>query len=334
MPVTRLYQRLRGAGQAGATMLSSQLHRSQMPAAAATWPVAPDLSRRLSVRWPTSYEWAPAAKWVDGLRAEISARVPVSTAEIDQRYEGAVLIEVEFDGRRHRVAIDYFDSDRLLDEVVASCALIFKMQYRSGGYGNPRVVPGGYVPSRPHLARYVPTLRHLRDRSAPLYEVYGRFGITYATEYRRTAVQALSAQTRFQYEGSLKLLPYAAYLREAAQSRVCIDLPGNGDMCHRLIEYLAIGCCVVRPAPLTQLPVKLTDGLNIRYAQRDLSDLVDVCAELVGDPARATGIALAARDYYDRYLVGTQLAGYYLDRCMAILGADSVLSGDNAASGG
>jgi glycosyl transferase family 1 len=321
VPVTRLYQRLRGAGQAGATVLSSQLHRSQVPKAAATWPLAPDLSQRLSVRWPTSYEWGPAAKWVDGLRAEIAAQVPVSAVEIDQGYEGAVLIDVGLDGRRHRVAIDYFDSDRLLDEVVASCALIFKMQYRLGGYDNPRVVPGGYVPGRPHLARYLPALRRLRSRSAPMYQVYGRFGISYATEYRRTAVQALSAQTRFEYEGSLKLLPYAAYLREAAQSRVCIDLPGNGDMCHRLIEYLAIGCCVVRPAPLTRLPVELTDGVNIRYVQRDLSDLVDVCAELIGDPARTTDIGLAARDYYDRYLQGAQLGGYYLDRCVAILGS-------------
>jgi hypothetical protein len=331
VPVTRLYQRLRGAGQAGATVLSSQFHRSQAPPAAATWPVAPDLARRLRVRWPSVYEWAPAAKWVDGLRGAISARVPVNGVEIDQPYEGAVLIEVELDGRRHRVAIDYFDSDRLLDEVVASCKLIFKMQYRSDGYDNPRVVPGGYVAARPHLARYLPALRYLRDRSDPVYDVYGRFGVSYATEYRRAAVRALQGQTRFGYEGSLKILPYAAYLREAAQSRVCLDLPGNGDMCHRLVDYLAIGCCVVRPAPLTRLPVPLTDGLNIRYVQRDLSDLVDVCAELVGDPARSTEIGLAARDYYDRYLRSDQLAGYYLDRAAAILG--SGLRSDNAASG-
>jgi hypothetical protein len=270
---------------------------------------------------------------VDGLREAISAHVPVSGVEIGQPYEGAVVIEVELDGDRHPVAIDYFDSDRLLDEVLASCAVIFKMQYRSGGYDNPRVVPGGYVPARPHLARYLPALRHLRDRSDPVYDVYGRFGLGYATEYRRTAVEALQAQHRFGYEGSLKILPYAAYLREAARSRVCLDLPGNGDMCHRLVDYLAIGCCVVRPAPLTQLPVDLADGHNIRYVQRDLSDLVDVCAELVADPARSVEIGLAAREYYDRYLRADQLAGYYLDRCVAILAADSGLSGDNAASG-
>ncbi|MGZ4179180.1 MAG: glycosyltransferase [Solirubrobacteraceae bacterium] len=270
--------------------------------------------------WPTTYEWAPAAKWVDGLRAGLSARVPVSAVEIEQPDEGAVLIEVEVDGRRHRVAIDYFDADRLLDEVVAKCDLIFKMQYRVGGYDDPRVVPGGYVPARPHLGRYLPALRHLRDRSDPIYDVYGRFGLSYATEYRRAAVQALQGQQRFAYEGSLKILPYAAYLREAARSRVCLDLPGNGDMCHRLVDYLAIGCCVVRPEALTRLPEELSDGVNIRYVRRDLSDLVDVCAELVGDPARAMQIGLAARDYYDRYLQADQLAGYYLDRCVAILG--------------
>jgi hypothetical protein len=333
VPVTRLYQRLRGAGQAGATVLSSQLHRSAAPVTAATWPVSPDLRGRLSARWPAGYEWPPAAKWVEGLRAAISTRVQVSPAEIKQSYEGAVLIEVELDGHRHAVAIDYFDSDRVLDEVAERCALVFKMQFRADGYDNPRVIPGGYVPARPHLARYLPGLRHLRDRSDPLYDVYGRFGLGYATEYRRAAVEALRAQDRFEYEGSLKLLPYAAYLREAARSRVCIDLPGNGDMCHRLVDYLAIGCCVLRPEPLTRLPVQLTDGLNIHYVQRDLSDLVDVCAGLVNDPARATQIGLAARDYYDRYLQATQLADYYLDRCVAILGAGSRLSGDNAASG-
>lgn len=300
-------------------MLSSQFHRSEVPATAATWPLPPDLRQRLSVRWPATYEWAPATKWVDGLRGQISAHVPVTAAEIDQPYEGAVVIDVELDDSRHRVAIDYFDSDRLLDEVAAECALVFKMQYRTDGYDNPRIVPGGYVPARPHLARYLPALRHLRDRSDPVYDVYGRFGLSYATEYRRAAVEALSAQERFAYEGSLKLLPYAPYLREAARSRVCIDLPGNGDMCHRLVDYLAIGCCVVRPEPFTRLPRQLADGLNIRYARRDLSDLVEVCAELVADPARVAQIGVAARDYYDRYLDVGQLAGYYLDRCVTIL---------------
>lgn len=319
MPLTRLYQRLRAAGQAGATVLSSQIHRSAVPATTATWPLETGLAARMPVRWPATYEWGPAGKWVDGLRSAIAERVPVTAAELEQPYEGAVLIEVELDGVSHSVAIDYFDHDRLLDQVVARCALVFKMQYRAEGYDNPRVVPGGYVPARPYLSRYLPALRHIRDHSSPRFDVYGRFSLSYAPVYRRKAVEALQAQDRFRYEGSLKLLPYAAYLRETARSRVCIDLPGKGDLCHRLIDYLAVGCCVVRPEPLTRLPVALTDGLNIRYVQRDLSDLVDACAELIADPHRATQIGLAAREYYDRYLEAGQLADYYLDRCHSLL---------------
>ena len=191
MPVTRLYQRLRGAGQAGATVLSSQIHRSAVPATTATWPLETGLAKRMHVRWPVAYEWAPAGKWVDGLRAAIAERVPVAAAELEQRYEGAVLIEVELDGVSHSVAIDYFDRDRLLDEVVARCALVFKMQYRAEGYDNPTVVRGGYVPARPYLARYLPALRHVRDRSAPKFDVYGRFSLSYAPDYRRRAVEAL-----------------------------------------------------------------------------------------------------------------------------------------------
>jgi hypothetical protein len=30
-------------------------------------------------------------------------------------------------------------------------------------------------------------------------------------------------------------------------------------------------------------------------------------------------IGLAAREYYDRYMQADQLAGYYLERCLALL---------------
>ncbi len=112
-----------------------------------------------------------------------------------------------------------------------------------------------------------------------------------------------------------------AFLREAALSRVCIDLPGNGDMCHRLIDYLAIGCCVVKPVPNTVLHVPLVDGVNVAFVKKDLSNLIDVCAELLNDALRRNRIARAAREHYDRYLRPDQLAGYYLDRCLSHLGA-------------
>ena len=314
--MVRLPEALRAAATAGALTASSIVHPAGDRAGDEAQPGS--AGEGLRIRWPTSYEWAAAAKWVSALRGGLARRVPVQPAEVAQPFEGAVVIDVEADGTAHRVAIDYFDGDRLLDDVVTGCDLVFKMQYRAGGYGRPHVVPGGYVPGRPYLPRYLGGLRHLRDTGRSRFEVYGRFGLSYAPEVRRQAVEMLRAQDRFRYEGSLTLQPYSAYLREAALSRVCIDLPGNGDMCHRLIDYLAIGCCVVRPVARTTLPAPLADGVNIRYVREDLSDLVDACDALVRDPEVATRLGRAARAYFDRHLHVDALAGYYLERLAAL----------------
>lgn len=284
----------------------------------------------MHVRWPSTYEWPQAAKWVTGLRQSLAVKIPFEVTEIVQPYDGAVLIEVMLDGADHLVAIDYFDGDRILDQVLDECSLIFKMQYRAGGYDDPRVVPGGYVPGRRYLYRYLAGLRHLRDSGTRRFDVYGRFSLSYAPEVRRTAVRLLKAQTRFGYEGELALRPYSLYLSEAARSRVCIDLPGNGDMSHRLIDYLAIGCCVVRPEPATRLPTPLTDGVDIRYVAPDLSDLVDACDDLVHDPVAAERMGLAAREYFDRHLHVESLAAHYIDLLLAGLGALAPEHGDAA----
>lgn len=289
------------------------------PAFGPTWPVDPETRARLSIGWPARYGWPLAGHWVEGLRAGLASLVPVGVAEIEQPYEGTVLIEVTLDGTRHEVAIDYFDRSRLLDEVAARCPLVFKMQFTLGGYGSSRVIPGGYVPGKASIYRYQPALHQIRDHSRPRFEVYGRFGAGHGQEIRRRALMLLSEQRHFRFEGSMVTRPYAAYLRETALSEVCIDLPGNGDLCHRLVDYLAVGCAVVRPQPETVLHVPLTDGVNIRFADRDLSNLVELCVELLADDAERNRMALAARDYHERYLRPDQLAGYYVDRCVSVL---------------
>ncbi|MGH2884560.1 MAG: hypothetical protein ACRDPA_17985, partial [Solirubrobacteraceae bacterium] len=206
-----------------------------------------------------------------------------------------------------------------LGEVAERCPLVFKMQYAAGGYGHAHVIPGGYVPGKTSIYRYLPALHSLREHSRPRFEVYGRFGSQYAQDTRRRAIELLSSQRRFRFEGSLMTRPYSAYLRETALSQVCIDLPGNGDMCHRLVDYLAVGCTIVRPQPQTILHVPLSDGVNIRFAAGDLSDLVDICGELLADDAQRVRLARAARDYHARYLHPDQLAGYYVERCVALL---------------
>jgi hypothetical protein len=40
---------------------------------------------------------------------------------------------------------------------------------------------------------------------------------------------------------------------------------------------------------------------------------------LLTDDAGRNRMALAARDYHERYLRPEQLAGYYVDRCVSVL---------------
>jgi hypothetical protein len=159
-------------------------------------------------------------------------------------------------------------------------------------------------------------LRALQDRSEPRFDVYGRFGAQFATETRRKAVGLLEKQTSFRYEGGLKTVRYSRFLKEAALSEVCIDLPGNGDFCFRLIDYLAVGACVIALRHRTTLPAPLLDREHIVYTKDDLSDLVDLCRYYLDHPQERKRIRAAGRSYFDRYLHREQLARYYLHEAL------------------
>ncbi len=292
----------------------SALHPEVPPPA--TFPLAPGDAARITIRWPEHYEWPAAGRWVDRLRAALARQVTLVKAPIAQIHEGVVTLEVLLDGASHPVAIDYSDYDRVLDRVAATHTLVFKMQYRNEGYREEHVLAGGYVPRSGYLPALLPGLRHLREHSPPQLTVYGRFGAAYAPGVRGAATQALREQDDFPYEGDLVLRSYPDYLREAALSRICIDLPGNGDLCHRLVEYLALGCCVVRPPALVRFPVALQDGVEIVYAPDAEQGLVQTCAKLLGEPGRTADIGRRARAYYDRHLRAEQLAGWYLQCCL------------------
>ncbi len=89
-------------------------------------------------------------------------------------------------------------------------------------------------------------------------------------------------------------------------------MPGAGELTNRLVDYLAVGACVVRPEPTVRLPINLVDGEHVVYCARDLSDLGDVCAQLVRDDEQRERIARNARDYFDRYLHRDRLGAYYV----------------------
>ena len=285
-----------------------RLRNDYRPLGDLTWPLAPGELDGVRVEWPATYHWPPSRTWLDPIRFGLALHVPVSVTDIAQPAAPVALFVVWVDGARHEIAVDYSDYGDV-DETSRSRALLyFKMQYAVGGYDSDGLVPGGYVPYNSELASVLGTLR--RQGAPPRREVvYGRFSPN--NDVRRRAAALLEEQRRFRYVGGLALQGYNAYLSGAVRSAVCIDLPGRGPICFRLIDYLAAGCCIVALRHEAALPVPLVDGVHIAYVDTP-EDLVSRCAELLDRPEQALSLALGARDYFDRYLERRQLAAYYL----------------------
>jgi hypothetical protein len=270
-----------------------------------------------AVGWPRAYEWAPARIWADPIRTGMQRHVRVEQADIPQPYRGVVIFEWRTDRGSYPVAIDYWDRPVLNEGCSAEVALYFKMQHLAEGYGLSTVIPGGFVPAsprwRPGLYGLLPRARAIREEQSFTSDVYGRFSPAYAADVRGRAVELLEeTHAGLRFEGGLKLESHGRFLMEAARARVCLDLPGNGDLCHRLVEYLAVGSCVVALQHVTVLHVPLVDGVHVAYARRDLSDLVEVCLRYAHDADAREGLARGARDFFDRYLHRDQLGAYYL----------------------
>lgn len=283
-----------------------------VPSPPPTWPLSTADLARVEVRWPTTYEYRYAAEWVATLRSALERKVRVTPAEVPQPYTGTVVLRFVVDGRALDVPIDIADKAEINLHVVERHPLCFKMQFRRGGYGIDHVVPGGYVPGQALLYTFLAAVRRTRDAGVFDDDVYGRYGLEFAEGIRRRAVELLREQRSFQYQGGLGKVRYGRYLAETARAKVCIDLPGNGDFCFRLVDYLAVGACVIGPRPGNELHVPLVDREHIVFIKDDLSDLVELCEYYVANDAERERIARNARAYFDAYLHKDQLAGYYL----------------------
>ncbi len=104
-------------------------------------------------------------------------------------------------------------------------------------------------------------------------------------------------------------------------------MPGNGPFCFRLVDYLAMGCCVIGPKHATTMHADLRDGEHIVYCRDDLSDLGDLCQFYVeNDPAREAVSANAAR-FFDENLHPAQLARHYIQLISARLSPTQTAAG-------
>ncbi len=281
-----------------------------------SWPLDAQELASISIRWPKKYKWGLATTWVDPLRYGLARYVRVELADIPQTHKGIALIEICIRGKKHNVAIDYLDLPEIDEDHARRCFLYFKMQFASGGYGFENVVPGGYIPNAVGIYGYLPHVRAMADRKAYRYEVYGRFGLNFAQEVRRKACSLLENQKHFRWEGSLQVKPYCISLSEIAHSKICIDLPGKGDFCFRLADYMAVGSCVIAARHRNTLPVPLVEGKHIVYVKDDFSDLVDLCRFYLQNDDAREALRRNSRAYFDSYLHRDQLAAYYLHSCL------------------
>jgi len=290
----------------------------QLRAAASGAPRRPLPSTPL-LRWPARYDWHATGKWVEGLRRSLATRIRMEEASIPQYVERAVVAELEHEGRHHQVVIDYADKNHLHVAAARASLLYFKMQHRRGGYGLSNVVPGGYVSGDVELYRYLRPVRALRDRREFRFDVNARFGLRFSPGIRSEAVRRLSAAEDLRFRGGTQLVRYSRHLREIAHSKVCVDLPGNGAFCFRLVDYLAVGACVVAVRHHNLLPADLVDGVHVVWVKDDLSDLVETCRWLTADLEARERMALNARRYFDAHLHQEVLAEHYLKRCFQAL---------------
>ena len=282
----------------------------------AAWHIDPEELADVTIRWPQTYQWPQARIWIDSLISGFKARARVAVTELEQPYPGIVLFEFGKSNRRMSVVIDYSDYPEINLQAADQCEVYFKMQHLREGYGRANVLPGGYVCDARRLYLHLERLRQLRDRRAFKFDVYGRFSTEFAYEVRSKAFDLLAMQNAFQFEGGLRKVKYLDFLKELAQAKVCIDLPGQGDFCFRLINYLAIGACIVGPRPRTVLHMPLRDRVHIAYTKDDFSDLVDVCRFYLEDDRAREEMCRESRRFFEAYLHKDNLTSYYLRCCL------------------
>lgn len=283
------------------------------------WAFRQEELHEVSVRWTNQYEWQGARVFVEPLRRGFSRLVRVEAASISQPYRGIVIFQLNFGGKAYDVAIDYHDLSEINKECARRAAVYFKMQFQREGYGVAHVLPGGYVPDSRQIYFKLNRLRRVREACDFRYEVYGRFGLDFAAGTHQRAVEILRAQNSFAFEGGVTKVSYAQFLEEIARAKICIDLPGNGDFCHRLITYFAIGACVVAAPHGNALHVPLIDRTHIAYAKPDLSDLAEICERYLRNDAAREAMRRESQRYFDLYLHQDNLAAYYLRAALDLI---------------
>jgi hypothetical protein len=286
-----------------------------------TWPVDRAALGEARIRWPnaSSYAWSPRKIWGDQVRDALRRYVRLEEADVPQPYQGVVNFEFVLGSRTSRVMVETSDYAPLNEDAYRDADLHFKMEFSLEGYGErDRLLPGGYINNDVAIYRYLPKLRAIRDQAPPLHDVHGRFGLS--LEKRRRPMEILRASSRFRFYGGVGKVRYRRFLEEVARSRVCIDLPSMSSITFRMVDYIAIGSCIVGPPHTNRLLMPFQNGVHCAYCQPDYSDLEEVCAYYLAHEDERLALVRNSRAFFDAYVHRDQMASYYLKHCLERLG--------------
>lgn len=276
------------------------------------WQIEPPELANAEIRFPAKYGCDEARTWMEALLFEFRRRIRVSFVDLPQPYRGTVLIQFAKNNRVFDVAIDYSDYSDLVEESVSRCPLYFKLQFLQEGYNRENVIPGGFMPDSWRLYWHLRKLRKLRDQRKFDFDVYGRFSLDYAPEIRQQAVKILQTQNKFAFEGGLEKVRYDEFLSGIARAKICLDLPGNGAFCYRLVNYLAVGACIIAYPHKTRFHAPLENSRNIVYCKDNFSDLIELCEFYLKNDEKREAVCTESRRFFDENLHASNLANYYL----------------------
>jgi hypothetical protein len=286
-----------------------------------TWVIGSEDLRRIRFRWPRGSNIQSEGRRAMGnqIAAALKRFVPVEEAHLQQQYDKCINAEVIVDGHVHQMIVETSDYAPLNERAYDESAIHFKMEFSKDGYGDrPHLFPGGYVTADAVIYKYLARLRRIRDELPPLYQVYGRYGLS--MEKRRKPLEMLRSTDAFEFYGGEGKVRYRGYLEEAARSAICIDLPSMSSVTWRMIDLLAIGSCIVGPPHTNQMQVPFVDGTHVAYCKSDYSDIISVCRRYLDDEVKRRDLVRQSREFFDTYLHRDQLASYYIHCCLKLFG--------------
>ncbi len=158
------------------------------------------------------------------------------------------------------------------------CRGILKCQYRRDAFPQRRyrlVRPWTYFAgAEPELHRRASELRSMPKQRERLY-FRG-----HPWKERQGVLERLSARSVL--SGEFERVEFARYLDELAQHRLALSLPGMGEFCHRDVEILSAGVCLLRPRMRNEFHTPLVADVHYIAVEADIdADGPEVVAERI-----------------------------------------------------